>query len=153
MLNSLRFSAYRTAMSLFTLLSFRFQAVTPLGLPGDGAVGFRPFAEVFPDMPIPGLYQASDYPEDESSRLRRIALSARLIGVVDRIAPASTPPVPEGERPFLAAVYPRLMRMASSPSRISISERLDSSSISISFLTLRMSMMSCPIFSIAQWRP
>jgi len=112
MLNSLRFSAYRTAMSLFTLLSFRFQAVTPLGLPGDGAVGFRPFAEVFPDMQIPGLYQASDFPEDESSRLRRIALSARLIGVVGRIAPASTPPVPEGEQPFIATVYPRLMRMA-----------------------------------------
>jgi hypothetical protein len=41
---------------------------------------------------------------------------------------------------------PRLMRMASSPSRISISERLDSSSISISFLTLRMSMMNALFF-------
>lgn len=112
MLESLRFTAYRNAMALFTLLSFRSQVVSPLGLPGDGTVGFRPFAEVFPDMPLPGLYQATDFPDDESSRLRRIALAARLIGAVDRIAPASTPPVPDDEQAFLAAVYPRLMRRA-----------------------------------------
>jgi len=50
----------------------------------------------------------------------------------------------------LVAALARLMRIDSSPSLISISARPDSSSISISFLILRMSM-GVPDGSVAQF--
>ena len=112
MLESFRFSAYKNAISLFTLLSFRTQVVTPLELPVDQSVTFEPFADVHPGMPIAGLFQPTGFPGEESDRLRRIALAARLIDIVNRLAPARTPPIPAAYGPFLASVYPPLMRRA-----------------------------------------
>ena len=111
MLESARFALYTFAMSAFTVVSFATQEVTPLAKPIRGPIGFRSFAEAFPDLPIPGIVDPTDFPGDER-RLRRIGRSRALVEVVRRIAPSRTAPVPADERAFLATVYPWLMSKA-----------------------------------------
>jgi hypothetical protein len=86
--------------------------VTPLGLPSDQRISFEPFDQVHPAMPIAGLFLPTTIPGEEAERLRRISLAAKLIDIVNHLAPARTPPVPGSHEPFLAAVYPTLMHRA-----------------------------------------
>lgn len=112
MFASARFAAYRTAMSVFTLASFRTQQVTPLGLPEAERVGVRPFGQAFPTMPVSGLVDPTDFPAADRTRLRRIALSAALVRAAGSLAPSRTDPVPSDERTFVAALYPWAWRKA-----------------------------------------
>jgi hypothetical protein len=125
-LDSARFRLYMLAMSGFTVASFRTQKVTPLEPPTGAGVTFRAFAEGFPDLPIRGIFDPTDFP-GESARLRRIAMSSRLLSIARRIAPSRTPPVPGDEAAFLRAVYPWLMAKAW-PSAPSAPRRLTTSS-------------------------
>ncbi len=109
-----RFWLYRNVIALFTWLGFRSQKVLPLEAPVDGPVRFRPFADVFPDFPVRGLYAAETFPPGDhaESRLGRIAKTTRLLALVAKIAPRHTPPVPADEDAFLAVVYPKRFRRA-----------------------------------------
>jgi hypothetical protein len=111
-LEGLRFAVYRAALGAAMLSSFRSQRVTPVGTPVPATPGTRPFPVAFPGMPVPDLLDPIDLPAADAARLRRIETSARLLGVVDRIAPARTPPVPVGEDAYLKAIYTRLLRRA-----------------------------------------
>ena len=111
MLDAARFSLYQTAMSAFTVASFRTQKVMVLEVPRATSVAYRPFAESFPEMPIPGLIDPIEFPGEES-RVKRIGLSVALVDAVSRAAPTRTPPVPADHRAFLRSVYPRLMAKA-----------------------------------------
>jgi hypothetical protein len=114
MLGRTRFWLYRNIVAVFTLMAFRSQTVEPLETPVDGEVQFRPYAEIYPGMPVKGWYVATSFPPDDHAekRLKRIHLQNKLLALVKRIAPASTPPVPTDEARFLHAVYPRWFRKA-----------------------------------------
>jgi hypothetical protein len=110
----LRFWLYRNTLAFFTLLSFRWQKVYPLDVPVDGAVEFLPYAELYPDMPIKGLYLPTTFPPADraSKRLKRIRREGKLIGFVRWVAPQHTRSVPTDEGRFLRAVYPWFFRKA-----------------------------------------
>jgi hypothetical protein len=114
MLGTFRFWVYRTLVSLFTLIAFREQKVTPLEAPPEGKVDFAPYSDVHPDIPIKGLYMPTSFlPADKpDSRLKRIKFQTKLLTLVKGLAPATTPPVPTNEADFIAAVYPRAFRWA-----------------------------------------
>ncbi len=112
MLDTLRFSAYQASMSLLTLVSFRTQQVSALGLPSADPVSGRPYGESFPMLPLDGLLDPTDLPADEAGRLRRIEVSTRALDLVRRLAPERTRPVPGASSDFLRDVYPRLLRQA-----------------------------------------
>ena len=113
-MSSLRFWLYRNILAFFTLLSFRWQKVHPLEVPVSGTVEFRPYAELYPEMPIQGLYLPTTFPPADraSKRLGRIRRESRLIAFLRWIAPEHTRPVPTDEGGFLRAVYPRFFRRA-----------------------------------------
>jgi hypothetical protein len=112
--SSLRFWLYRNILAFFTLLAFRLQKVYPLDVPVDGKVEFRPYGELYPDMPITGLYLPTTFPPSDraSQRLVRIRREAKLIRFVRWIAPKYTRPIPTDERAFLRTVYPWFFRRA-----------------------------------------
>ena len=113
-MSRLRFWLYRNILAFFTLLSFRWQKVYPLEVPVDGTVEFRPYAELYPDMPIKGLYLPTTFPPSDraSQRLKRIRRESRLIRFVRWVAPQHTGPVPTDEGHFTHAVYPSFFRRA-----------------------------------------
>ena len=113
-MSRLRFWLYRNILAFFTLLSFRMQKVYPLDVPVDGTVDFLPYAELYPDMPIKGLYLPTTFPPADRApkRLQRIRRESRLIGFVRWVAPKHTPPVPTDEGRFLGTVYPWFFRRA-----------------------------------------
>lgn len=113
-MSSLRFWLYRNILAFFTLLSFRWQQVYPLDVPVAGTVEFLPYAALYPDMPIKGLYLPTTFPPADraSKRLRRIRHESKLIGFVRWIAPQHTKPVPTDEGRFLRTVYPWFFRRA-----------------------------------------
>jgi len=110
-LDAARFTLYQAAMSAFTVASFRTQKVMDLQVPQATSVAFQPFAESFPELPIVGLVDPIEFPGEEA-RVRRIALSTALLGVVSKAAPTRTRPVPADHAAFLRAVYPRLLAQA-----------------------------------------
>ena len=114
MLSRLRLCFYRHIVAFFTWLSFRTQKVYPLEPPTDGTVRFRPYAIAFPGMPIGGLYDAEEFPASDVAgpRLKRMKLTRMLFGLADKLAPATTPPVPAGEKKFLEIVYPFFFQRA-----------------------------------------
>ena len=113
-MSRLRFWLYRNILAFFTLLSFRLQKVYPLAVPVDGTVEFLPYADLYPDMPIKGLYLPTTFPQTDraSKRLGRIRRESKLIGVVRWVAPKHTRPVPTDEERFLRIVYPSFFRRA-----------------------------------------
>ena len=109
---NLRFSLYRAIVGLFTLLSFKSQRVQALRPPTETKARFRPFADAFPEMPLPGVFDAVDFPAADVPRLKRIALTKKMLSLAGRIAPRHTDPIPKDEPSFAAAVYPRWFRKA-----------------------------------------
>ena len=109
---NLRFSLYRSIVGLFTLLSFKTQRVQALRPPVETKARFQPFADAFPEMPLPGVFDAVDFPAADVPRLKRIALTKKMLALAGRIAPSRTDPVPNDEQSFAAAVYPRSFRKA-----------------------------------------
>lgn len=114
MVGRARFWLYRNIIAFFTMLAFRSQQVLPLEPPSDDDIQYRPYAEIHPEMPVRGLYLATSFPAGDHAekRLKRIKLQNRLIGLVQRIAPAHTRPIPTDLASFLRAVYPRPFRRA-----------------------------------------
>lgn len=114
MLDGLRFWVYKQILSLLTLVAFRGQKVTPLDTPVDGRVEVVPYSEAFPDLPVPGLFVPTAFPPGDhaGTRERRIAGQDKLLAVLQRVVPRTTPPVPADERAFVKAVYPRWFRKA-----------------------------------------
>jgi Lipoxygenase len=114
MLAKPRFWIYRNVVAFLIWISFRTQRVYPLEPPTDGTIRFRPYAEAFPDMPLPGLVTADTFPASErgASRLLRIKLTKAVLSLVRHIAPGQVPPVPADEEQFLRAVYPGFFRRA-----------------------------------------
>jgi Lipoxygenase len=112
--SSLRFWIYRNILAFSTLLAFRLQKVYPLELPVDGKIEFKPYAELYPDMPVKGLYLPTTFPPSDraSKRLRRIRLEGKLIAFTRWVAPRHTRPVPDDEGQFLRTVYPWFFRRA-----------------------------------------
>ena len=94
----LRFWLYRNILAFFTLLAFRWQKVYPLEVPVDGTVEFRPYAELYPEMPIKGLYLPTTFPPSDRApeRLKRIRRESRLIAFVRWVAPQHTATHPDG---------------------------------------------------------
>lgn len=112
MLEGLRFAAYRTALGLATVRSFRSQEVVPLGLPDPHAPSVRPFAAAYPRLPVAALSDPDGFPPEDRPRLRRVESSARMLRLLGRLAPQSAAPVPVGPEPFVDTVYTGLLRRA-----------------------------------------
>ena len=110
MFDGLRFAAYRSAIGAATLLAFRAQRVPPLVPPVPNHPSAVPFRESFPQMPIADLVDPRDLPHDDDARLRRVDASARLLGLMAAIAPATVAAVPSREADWVGAVYTRLLR-------------------------------------------
>jgi hypothetical protein len=113
-MSTLRFWLYRNILAFFTWRAFRWQKVYPLEVPVDGRIEFRPYAELYPDMPVKGLYLPTTFPPSDraAERLRRIRLESRLIAFVRWVAPRHTPPIPTDQDRFLRVVYPYFFRKA-----------------------------------------
>ncbi len=113
-MSAARFWLYRMVLAFFTLLSFRLHKVYPLEVPEDGTVDFVTYGEIYPEMPITGLYLPATFPASDRAekRLRRIRMQGRLIAFVRWLAPQHTPPVATDERRFLRTVYPWFFRKA-----------------------------------------
>jgi hypothetical protein len=109
-----RFWAYRQLISFFEWLSFRSQRVPPLVVPPPGTVTYRPYAESFPDLPLPGLFDPLSFPADESAepRLRRIRRTTTGLAATRLLCPARTRPVPDNEQEYLRAVWPWFFQRA-----------------------------------------
>jgi Lipoxygenase len=103
----LRFTIYKFLMSIVQGRDFKLQVVLPLELPGAERIEVEPLA---PELPR--LFRARNFPATEhaSARHRRIVRSKPLLGLVSRIPPARTAPIPADLPGFLTAVYPRRYR-------------------------------------------
>lgn len=109
-----RFFLYRCTVGFCVWIGFR-QRTHPLEPPQEGTVRFRPYAQAFPDMPLPGIYDAETFPASDRAkeRLRRIKLQKTVLTWLQRrVLPAYTPPVPRSPERFLDAVYPYFFRRA-----------------------------------------
>lgn len=115
MLTDLRFSAYRNLVGLLIWLSFRTHRTHALKPPREGTpVRFRPYAQAFPDMPLPGLYDVESFPASDHAGLRLLSIKVqkRALSFLRRIVPAQTPPIPQSPERFLDCVYPYFFRRA-----------------------------------------
>jgi hypothetical protein len=110
----LRFWLYRNILAFFTLVAFRVQKVYPLEVPVDGPLEFAPYGDLYPDMPVKGLYLPTSFPPADraSKRLARIRRETTLIKFVRWVAPQHTKPIPTDESRFLRVVYPWFFRKA-----------------------------------------
>src|SRR6185369_1229096 len=100
-ISKVRFWLYRNALAFLMRRSFQ-QRVDPVLLPGSATVRYRTYAEGFPDMPLPSLFDPVSFPAADGARtrLRRIKLTKLGLGVLRWVAPAHTPPVPADEKRF-----------------------------------------------------
>lgn len=114
MLGGLRWSIYRNAMAFLMWVSFRQQPVYPVVTPEDGTVEFEPYAAAFPGLALPGVWHARTFPEWEHAppRLRRIAWTRVAVGLLRRLVPSTTGPIPTDHSSFLDVVYPTYFRRA-----------------------------------------
>ncbi|MEO6120578.1 MAG: hypothetical protein ABIW46_03635, partial [Acidimicrobiales bacterium] len=114
MLSNARFWVYQNVVGLLTWVSFRTGRIEPIRPPRDERIRFVPYGSRFPDIPLPGVVVPVTFPgaHRPRSRLRRIAMTKRLLGLLDRIAPKHAGPVPDDEQRFLAAVFPGFLRRA-----------------------------------------
>jgi hypothetical protein len=110
----LRFWLYRELIAFVEWVSFRRQPFIPMVPPGEGSVAYRPYAESFPELPLPGLFDPQTFPADERAkpRLRRIRLTTILLAVARGICPKRTRQVPDDEAAFLRVVWPSFFQRA-----------------------------------------
>ena len=103
MLARLRWSIYRNALAGLIWVSFRQQPVYPVVIPSDTTVEFDEYGASFPQLPLPGLWQAQTFPDWEHAppRLRRIALTRIALAVLRWIDP-------DAVNGFIAAVMSAL---------------------------------------------
>jgi arachidonate 15-lipoxygenase len=94
-------------MTMAQRRDFKLQRILPLELPGHERIEVEPLA---PELPR--LFRARNFPASEhaSSRHRRIVRSKPLLGLISRIPPRRTAPIPADLPGFLSAVYPRRYR-------------------------------------------
>ncbi len=112
MIEAARFSMYRGIVAKFLSRGFEEHPVEPLALPVDTRIDYVPHDELFPDLPLPGVWLAtsflpSDHAEERARRTRLIGTLRRML--VD-LAPDETPPVPTDETTFLEVIYPDAFR-------------------------------------------
>ena len=109
-----RFWIYRNVVALLTWLSFRSGRIEPISPPDDEHIRFEPYASCFPEIPLPGVVEPVSFPaaDHPKPRLRRIAMTKRLLRLIGWLAPSHVGPVPDDEQRFLAAIYPRSFRRA-----------------------------------------
>lgn len=113
MMTDIRFSAYRNLVGLLVWGSFKAHRIHALKPPRDGAVRFRPYAQAFPRMPLPRLYDAQSFPRADhpAAGLFRFKVQKAAFSVLRRIAPPQAPPVPRHDpEGFLDSVYPSFFR-------------------------------------------
>jgi arachidonate 15-lipoxygenase len=107
MAGGVRFGLYRFLMGLVQAQDFKLQVVLPLELPGNERIQIEPLAPEFPR-----LFRATNFPASEHAekRYKRVVRSKPLLGLIGRIGPRRTAPIPADIEGFLAAVYPARYR-------------------------------------------
>jgi hypothetical protein len=113
-LANLRFSLYRNVVAFFSYMGFKSQKVTLVEVPTAGQLTSEPFGKAHPTMPIKGIYQATSFPPEDKAeeRLKRIKGQTKLLGLLKKVAPEQTAPIPGDLAGYLAAVYPKSFRKA-----------------------------------------
>ncbi len=112
MIEAARFSMYRGIVTRFLVRGFTDHPVEPLAAPVDATIQHVAHDDLFPGLPLPGVWLASSFlPSDhaaERNRRTRFILAVRAALV--RLAPKHTPPAPADEESFLREVYPDRFR-------------------------------------------
>lgn len=114
MLEDVRFSLYRGIVARFMTRGFATHPVLPLALPVDATIEHAAHDDLFPRLSLPGVRVPTSFvPSDTADQRRRLIRTRTVLRrLLVRLAPASTPPVPVGEREFLDAVYHPAYRRA-----------------------------------------
>jgi arachidonate 15-lipoxygenase len=107
MLENVRFSVYRGIVARFMTKGFATHPVIPLAQPLDTTVEHVAHDDLFPHLSLPGVRVPSSFmPTDDAQKRRRlIRTRSTLRGLLVRLAPTTTPPVPTDPQEFLDAVY------------------------------------------------
>lgn len=107
MIAPLRFSLYQAVVARFMARGFREHPVTPLAQPVDTTIEHVAHDDLFPDLPLPGVRVAASFlPSDDSERRRKlIRTRTTLRGLLVRLPPRRTPPVPTDEAEYLRKLY------------------------------------------------
>ncbi len=128
-----RFALYKLLMYVVQRQDFKLQEVLPLELPGEERIEVEPLA---PELAR--LFRARNFPASEhaTARHKRILRSKPLLGLISRIGPTRTAPVPGDLAGFVAAVYPERYRRLW-PNPPSFPDGLASASDRLAFLAVR----------------
>jgi hypothetical protein len=107
MFEAVRLSMYRGIVARFMTRGFATHPVTPLAQPVDATIDHVAHDDLFPQLSLPGVRVPTTFlPSDDApARRRLIRTRTTLRGLLVRLAPASSPPVPDDPKAFLDAVY------------------------------------------------